>query len=81
MDSRSEVIHSLKQRGYEIDFACGIFLGRDNDGLVLQPETAARVGALGAELGLDIFALFDDDEEPTTSESSAGSDRSRENTA
>lgn len=37
------------------DFFCGYFMGGWNNGFTLRPQTLARVAALGAELGIDIY--------------------------
>lgn len=61
LGSKVAMIHAFKAQGYTIDFYCGLFLESDNEGLALSAETLARVAALGAELDLDIYAVFDDE--------------------
>jgi hypothetical protein len=61
---RASEIRAFVDRGYKADFSCGIFLEHDNEGTELEAETVAGIAALGAKLGLDIYALFDDDDEP-----------------
>ena len=45
----------MVEQGLAADFFCGYFMGGWNNGFALSPRTLARIAALGAELGLDIY--------------------------
>ncbi len=41
---------------FDIDLFCGLFMDRKMEGLCISPESLARLGERGIELGLDIYA-------------------------
>ena len=43
------------ERGYQVDFFCGLFLEQWNEMMRLSRATLRRIAALGAELPLDIY--------------------------
>ncbi len=49
-----EVWSKISER-FEVDFFCGLFMGRENEGLSISPQTLAAMGLRGIELGLDIY--------------------------
>jgi hypothetical protein len=63
LDDKELVIHGYREQGYQVDFFCGLFPGSANEGLELPQETLARVAALGATLGLDIYSYDEDDQD------------------
>jgi hypothetical protein len=57
LEPRATTIRGIcEQDRLTADFYCGYFMGQANSGFVLSPSTLAGVAALGAELGLDIYA-------------------------
>ena len=52
---------------FKIDFFCGIFMGKWNEGIVLSPKVVAELGERGIQLSLDIYGPDEDDTsiEPT----------------
>jgi hypothetical protein len=40
---------------FDMDFFCGLFMGKSNEGLSLSPNTLAAIGLRGIELDLDIY--------------------------
>ncbi len=48
-------IWSKMEKQFEMDFFCGLFMGKSNEGLSLSPQTLAAMGLRGIELGLDIY--------------------------
>ena len=60
------MLRAYHQAGYELDFFCGLMLDSFNEGLELSPSTMARVAALGATLGLDIYSAGDDEQAAVT---------------
>ena len=45
----------ISGRCSRLDLFCGLFLGEDNQGETLSPETLAALGARHISLGLDIY--------------------------
>ena len=41
---------------FDIDLFCGLFMEKEIEGLCISPESLARLGERGIELGLDIYA-------------------------
>jgi hypothetical protein len=54
LDSKAGEIASIRAEGWSAEFRRGIFLD-ENEGATVAAETVARMAALGAELGLDIY--------------------------
>ena len=40
---------------FDIDLFCGLFMEKEIEGLCISPESLARLGERGIELGLDIY--------------------------
>jgi hypothetical protein len=51
---------------HNAELFCGLFLNEDNQGLMLTPETMNAIGQRGLKLSLDIYAVFDTDDETET---------------
>lgn len=51
---------------YEVDLFCGLFMRLGNEGLTISAASLAALGARGIEMGLDIYAGDDDDQETST---------------
>ncbi|WP_414440146.1 DUF4279 domain-containing protein [Burkholderia sp. 22PA0106] len=49
-----EVWNGLAER-YSIDLFCGLFMGSDNEGLLISPASLLLLGERGVKLGLDIY--------------------------
>ncbi len=62
LEPKTSAIQELKNRGYAPEFYCGLFLDEWNQGTTLSPETLGRIAALGAELGLDIYNVAEEDQ-------------------
>jgi Domain of unknown function (DUF4279) len=48
-------------QAFRIDFFCGLFMGRANEGVALSPSTLAALGSRGIELSLDIYDASEED--------------------
>ena len=57
LEPRASAIQEFKEKGYAIEFRCGLFLDWENEGTTLSSETLGRIAALGADLGLGIYYL------------------------
>jgi hypothetical protein len=60
-------------RKYYADLFCGLFMRVGNEGLTVSSQSLAALGARGIEMGLDIYA-GDDDEDETSTEAVMTSD-------
>jgi hypothetical protein len=47
--------HSLRER-FDLDFYCGWFMGKTNEGVTVSPETLRALSERGIELGLELYA-------------------------
>src|SRR4030088_310658 len=69
LDTKAAEIASIRAGGWRAEFRCGLFLEAANEGTTVAAETIARMAALEAELGLDIYPgdVADDPPPPDTS--------------
>ena len=51
---------------YDVDLFCGLFMREGNEGLAISSKYLAELGARGIEIGLDIYAGDDDEQETST---------------
>jgi hypothetical protein len=51
---------------YHADLFCGLFMRESNEGLTISSQSLATLGARGIEMGLDIYAGDDDEQEAST---------------
>ena len=56
-----EVWRSIAAK-YEMDFYCGLFMQKSNEGLTISPQSLAALGLRQIELGLDIYGGDREDE-------------------
>jgi len=54
LPSDAALWRSLGER-FRLDVFCGMFMGTDNQGLELRPETLQLLAARGLRLGLDVY--------------------------
>lgn len=57
LPSDLEVWRELGSR-YKLDVFCGLFLGSENQGVELRPETLRALAERGLTLGLDVYGPF-----------------------
>ncbi|HEV2548113.1 MAG TPA: DUF4279 domain-containing protein [Stellaceae bacterium] len=48
-------------QAFRIDFFCGLFMARANEGVALSPSTLAALGSRGIELAFDIYDAIEED--------------------
>ncbi len=60
-----QVWQSLSAR-YRIDLFCGLFMERSNEGLSLKPATLRLVAERGIEIGIDLYAPDESEEDART---------------
>lgn len=59
-----EVLDRLRvEQDLEADFFCGYHMHQSNSGFALSPDTLARIAALGATFGVDIYGPDPDDDD------------------
>jgi hypothetical protein len=61
LPAEKEIWESLSTR-FKLDVFCGLFLGSDNQGADLRPETIRALAERNLALGLDIYGPPPDDE-------------------
>lgn len=61
LPSDLSVWESLARR-YKIDFFCGLFMKKSNEGLEISPKLVAEMGKRGIQLSFDIYGPLEDDE-------------------
>jgi len=64
LEPKAKAIQELKDKGYAPEFYCGLFLEDWNEGTTLSPDTLGRIAALGAQLGLDVYNVAEEDQPP-----------------
>lgn len=55
LPSDSELWAAL-HRDYKVDVFCGIFMGRENQGFEIPPETLRMLAERGLKIGFDVYA-------------------------
>jgi hypothetical protein len=61
--SRVELTRVARERDLRVDFFCGYFMEQSNSGWDISAETLARIAALGASLGFDVYGPPEDTED------------------
>ena len=57
--SKKEILAELSNNGYKMDFFCGYFFAEaDQPGISIDYETLQKIGELGINLGIDLYATL-----------------------
>jgi plastocyanin len=66
LEPKAGAVQELRDKGCVVEFYCGLFIGRWNEGTMIAANTLGRIAALGANLALDVYWTPERDEDDRT---------------